>query len=78
MKKFVVFLTLMLIGWTLIGKMDKKRWDNLAIMEKKAIVCLITDKYFEATNCGGAEIRVMDDDDNVQFFAQCLCPRIKI
>jgi hypothetical protein len=76
MKRFFLFLTAIIIGWTLIGKMDKQNWDTLTAPEKKAIVSVITDRYFEAVNCGGADFRILTDENEILFFVNCVKPRL--
>ena len=74
MKKLVVLLA---IGWTLIGKMEMKHWNNLTPPEKKAVMNLFTDKYFQANKCGGAEFRVMDNGVEIQFYGNCTTPQLE-
>jgi hypothetical protein len=77
MKKLLALLIPAIIGWMLIGRIDKDVWDKLSTGEKKGVVNLMTDRYFQMSKCQGADFRIIIDND-VQFFAICTNPRKEV
>ncbi len=73
MKRLIVFLLAMAIaGWVQIGSMPTPDWTKLQINEKKAVVNILTDNYFNTFPwCEGAEIQIREGTAEVLFFAKC-------
>lgn len=77
MKRLIVFLLGVVIGWQLVGKMDRHDWDALIPSEKIAVINLFSDRYFQDGRCGGANFKALADDKEVLFFFECVKPRIE-
>ena len=78
MKRLIVLLLPALIGWILIGKMDKPDFDKLTLPEQKAVINIVVDKFFNKTSCGKAQIMITTDNKEVLVYALCTEPRLGV
>lgn len=75
MKKLIVLLFAVIVGWVLIGKMPKAEWDKLDPIQQMFMVQIAANKFLENGLCAEAEIRVMGNETEVIFLGQCVKER---
>jgi hypothetical protein len=59
--RLILIIATLMVGWLKIASMPLANWESMDLSSKKAIVNLITDKFFESKpHCTKAQFRICE------------------